>query len=479
MYTLEEVQRHNKPDDVWIILHNKVYDVTKYLEDHPGGSAILIEVAGTDATEAFEETGHSDEAREELVQYYVGDLPSEEHAESIEVYRPTFEQVAQTAVVSVKPSPSRIRSLALSLLKFGMTGALGGVAFAGYSNGWGQFAPILKKISESTSTVLSNHPTSSRQFWSGFGIASVAQLSITFGVTMWISSKLDVQQEFTHHLPHRTSRSDRLIFRKKVSSTAKKAPTKALPTSPLDPRQFKSFPLTHKEVVSPNVYRFTFGLPSTDDILGLPTGQHIALRAIINGKSVSRSYTPVSNNTDLGRIELLVKVYPQGQMTKHLEKMNIGDSIEIRGPKGAMQYTTSYANHIGMIAGGTGITPMYQLIRAICNDKADTTKMSLLYANNTEEDILLRRELDDFARENPHKFSVQYVLSQAGEDWTGHRGFVSQDLIQKYLAPADEDNKMLLCGPPPMINAMKKTLAGLGWKDPSAVSKATDQVFLF
>ncbi|KAJ6188984.1 Cytochrome b5 [Penicillium mononematosum] len=478
MYTLEEVHNHNKPDDVWIILHNKVYDVTKYLEDHPGGSAILIGVAGTDATEAFEETGHSDEAREELEQYYVGDLPSEEHAESIQVYRPTFEKVAQAAVVSVKPSPSRVPSLVLSLLKLGMTGALGGVAFAGYSNGWGQFAPILKKLSESVSTILSNR-LNSGQFWSGFGIASVAQLSITLGVTMWISSKLDVQQEFTHHLPHRTSRSDRLIFRKKTSSTVKKAPTKTLFTKPLDPRQFKSFPLTHKEVVSPNVYRFTFGLPNTDDILGLPTGQHIALRATINGKSVSRSYTPVSNNIDLGRIELLVKVYPQGQMTKHLEQMNIGDTIEIRGPKGAMQYTTSYANHIGMIAGGTGITPMYQLIRAICDNKADTTKMSLLYASNREEDILLRKELDDFARENPHKFSVQYVLSQAGEDWTGHRGFISQDLIQSYLPPAGEDSKMLLCGPPPMINAMKKILPGMGWNDPSAVSKATDQVFLF
>lgn len=77
MYTIQEVQKHNKPDDVWIILHNKVHDVTKYLEDHPGGSAILTEVAGMDATEAFEETGHSDEARGELVQYYVGDLPSE------------------------------------------------------------------------------------------------------------------------------------------------------------------------------------------------------------------------------------------------------------------------------------------------------------------------------------------------------------------------------------------------------------------
>lgn len=91
MYTLKEVQKHNKPNDVWIILHNKIYDVTKYLEDHPGGSAILIEVAGTDATEGFEETGHSDEAREELVQYYVGDLPSE--VCSSNPNRPTYREL--------------------------------------------------------------------------------------------------------------------------------------------------------------------------------------------------------------------------------------------------------------------------------------------------------------------------------------------------------------------------------------------------
>lgn len=54
-----------------------VYDVTKYLDDHPGGKDILLEVAGTNATEAFEEVGHSDEAREQLQPYYIGDLPTE------------------------------------------------------------------------------------------------------------------------------------------------------------------------------------------------------------------------------------------------------------------------------------------------------------------------------------------------------------------------------------------------------------------
>ena len=310
-------------------------------------------------------------------------------------------------------------------------------------------------------------------FWSGVGIASAVQFSLTLGAGFWASSKLDVQEEFTHHAARRPAAPARLLrLRKKALAKPKRF-------SPLDPRQWRAFPLVQKVELAPHVYRFVFALPHADDVLGLPTGQHIALRATIDGQSVARSYTPTSNNTDLGRIELVVKVYEQGAMTKHLERMALGDTIEIRGPKGAMQYSRQYARHIGMIAGGTGITPMYQLIRAICDDEQDTTQVSLLYANNTEADILLRDELDAFAAKCPHKFKVQYVLSHADDTWTGHRGFVSAELIQQYLAPAAAESKVLLCGPPPMINAMKKILQGRGWTMPGLVTKATDQVFLF
>lgn len=75
--SLAQVAEHNKPDDVWFVVHNKVYDVTKYLEEHPGGSAILQEVAGKDATQEYEDVGHSDEANEHLEGLYLGDLPEE------------------------------------------------------------------------------------------------------------------------------------------------------------------------------------------------------------------------------------------------------------------------------------------------------------------------------------------------------------------------------------------------------------------
>eukprot|EP00808_Paulinella_micropora_P023481 g10217.t1 len=71
-FTEEEVAKHNKDDDVWMIIHGKVYDVTKFLEDHPGGPDIMISVAGKDATDQFEEVFHSEKARQQALEFVVG-----------------------------------------------------------------------------------------------------------------------------------------------------------------------------------------------------------------------------------------------------------------------------------------------------------------------------------------------------------------------------------------------------------------------
>ncbi|XP_032373917.1 cytochrome b5 type B [Etheostoma spectabile] len=73
-YTLEEIRAHNVSTDSWIIIHDKVYDITGFLEEHPGGEEVLLEQAGADATESFEDVGHSTDARELLQQYYLGEL---------------------------------------------------------------------------------------------------------------------------------------------------------------------------------------------------------------------------------------------------------------------------------------------------------------------------------------------------------------------------------------------------------------------
>jgi len=70
--TLEELKEHTSKDNLWVLLHGKVYDVSKFLDEHPGGDEVILAEKGTDATEAFEDVGHSDEARALLPPMLVG-----------------------------------------------------------------------------------------------------------------------------------------------------------------------------------------------------------------------------------------------------------------------------------------------------------------------------------------------------------------------------------------------------------------------
>lgn len=72
---------------------------------------------------------------------------------------------------------------------------------------------------------------------------------------------------------------------------------------------------------------------------------------------VIRPYTPIDSD-DVGKFELLVKKYEQGNMSKHLHEMKIGDVLEVKGPIIKFPYTANSKSNIGMIAGGTGLTPM-------------------------------------------------------------------------------------------------------------------------
>ncbi|KAK3303479.1 putative membrane bound hemo protein [Chaetomium strumarium] len=72
--TYQDVAEHNTKKDLYVVIHDQIYDCTKFVDEHPGGEEVLLDVAGQDATEAFEDVGHSDEARETLEQLKVGTL---------------------------------------------------------------------------------------------------------------------------------------------------------------------------------------------------------------------------------------------------------------------------------------------------------------------------------------------------------------------------------------------------------------------
>ncbi|KAJ4304033.1 NADH-cytochrome b5 reductase [Collariella sp. IMI 366227] len=257
------------------------------------------------------------------------------------------------------------------------------------------------------------------------------------------------------------------------------------PKKVLKPDVFQEFELKEKTIISHNVAIYRFSLPHPNAILGLPIGQHISIGANLpqpdgTSKDIVRSYTPISGDHQPGYIDLLIKSYPTGNISRHMASLAVGQTIRVRGPKGAFVYTPNMVRHFGMVAGGTGITPMLQVVKAIIRGRkaGDRTEVDLIFANVTEQDILLREDLDQLAREDKG-FRVHYVLDKPPAGWTGGVGYVTAEMVQKWLPAAADDVKILLCGPPPMISGLKKTTESLGFKKARPVSKLEDQVFAF
>lgn len=258
----------------------------------------------------------------------------------------------------------------------------------------------------------------------------------------------------------------------------------------LDPNEKYLLPLIEKEELSHDTRKFRFALPSKQHVLGLPVGQHIHLLATINDEIVIRPYTPVSSDSDQGYVDLVIKVYLKGvhskfpdggKMSQYLESMNIGDSIAFRGPSGRLQYFGNgkfsikklrkdpprfvTVKNVNMIAGGTGITPMLQLVRDILkHSDTDKTELSLIFANQSEQDILLRNELDQLSAKYPDQFKVWYTLDRATEGWTYSKGFVNEEMFKEHLSPPSDETLVLMCGPPPMVNfACQPALEKMGY----------------
>merc|ERR1719198_2274261 len=121
-------------------------------------------------------------------------------------------------------------------------------------------------------------------------------------------------------------------------------------------------------------------------------------------------------------------------------------------------------NKLAMMAGGTGITPMLQVMAAILKDPTDPTTISLLYANQTEEDILVRDMLDELAAKHPKRLKVWYTLDRPPAGWKYSEGFITDTMIAEHLPGPKEPTLVLMCGPPPMVKfACQQNLDKLGY----------------
>jgi len=223
--------------------------------------------------------------------------------------------------------------------------------------------------------------------------------------------------------------------------------------------EWSSVPLKKIEQVSKDTKLFTFSTPDTSKPLNLPTCACLLAQGGIDGekKAFIRPYTPVSTNAMIGEFELMVKIYPDGNLSKHLDGMKVGDTLDFKHIEFNVKKQYPFGNkNICMLVGGTGITPMIQALHAVLGNGDDTTKVVMLYGSQRSDEILCEEILDEWAKEYPDRLSVTHVLSNQPEDlaWGGERGFITKQMIEHKFAGPKDDVNVFVCGPPPMYNAL-------------------------
>jgi cytochrome-b5 reductase len=144
--------------------------------------------------------------------------------------------------------------------------------------------------------------------------------------------------------------------------------------------------------------------------LQIPLGFHINVKVVVEGMVCVRRYTPVHLPalSPIGAtpvIDLLVKVYPDGVVSSRIGALRIGDTLDMSTAEGSFNLDELMDDKIGMVAGGTGITPMVDIL---VKRHAQRRHAALLFCNHTEEDILLRSDLDKLRSPTT---PIQYMLT--------------------------------------------------------------------
>lgn len=217
----------------------------------------------------------------------------------------------------------------------------------------------------------------------------------------------------------------------------------------------------HRE--TPHVKTFRLVAPEGAPIpFTFVPGQFLTFSATVDGKTIRRSYSIASPPTRTSYVEITVKREDDGEFSRYLhDRVSVGDTLQVRGPSGVFTFDGGNADSIVLIAGGVGITPMMCVIRYL-TDMTWPGKIFLVCAVRNTEEFIFREELEYLQRRWPKLHVAAAVAARSeGTAWMGLEGQLSKDAIV-HAVPGIEKRRIHLCGPPAMMDAIRRVLAELG-----------------
>ncbi|MBL6748880.1 MAG: 2Fe-2S iron-sulfur cluster binding domain-containing protein [Nevskia sp.] len=190
-------------------------------------------------------------------------------------------------------------------------------------------------------------------------------------------------------------------------------------------------------------------------------GQFLTVGVIVDGKVLKRSYSIASSPCCHGWCEITVKHARGGAVSGHLhEQVKVGDLLDASGPYGRFTFRGQEAPSVVLIAGGVGVTPLMSAIRYL-TDQSWTGEIFLFYACARLDAVIFREELDYLVKRHPNLHLTLVLNEEPSAEWSGERGFVTSDLLARTV-PDLTSRRVHLCGPPPMMEAVRKALTEAG-----------------
>lgn len=205
--------------------------------------------------------------------------------------------------------------------------------------------------------------------------------------------------------------------------------------------------------IIPRTYNVKSVRLKVEEGVSFKAGQFLFV-ALKEDKEVTRHLSISNSPTEKGYIEFTKKI-TESDFSKILNNLKSGDWVKIKYPFGKFTFEGEYGK-IAFLSGGIGITPIRSITKYIIDKKLDID-MILLYGNQTIKDITFRDDFDTMQKEYP-KFKVVHILSKEDNKWHGKCGHINSQVIKEEM-PDYQERRFYICGPPLMVQAMKKILA--------------------
>ncbi|XP_041043118.1 cytochrome b5 reductase 4 isoform X2 [Carcharodon carcharias] len=439
--TEEELAKHNKKTDCWICIRGMVYNVTPYLEYHPGGEEELMRGAGADGTELFDQIHTWVNSESMLKECLVGRMALKPKAVAkVFENQSGFEVPKQTSLNGTSvPDGFEKQSKEISL-----------------RHEWFQTEDTItvviytkKKDINSGSVIVDLEGGVLRTEVRQQEYSYILHLELSHEVQEVVS---EVNCNFSVHCASKVGKIE--LHLKKLNSAIWSDLGQPLEHHNSFKKNtdgdlfYRKCTLLSKMDVSHDTRLLCFQLPP-GCYLTIPVGQHIYLKDV----EAVRPYTPVlpslyaepkDDGLTCTNIYLMIKIYPDGLLTPHIDKLQIGNCVSMSSPAGNFKHSQLKGiTELILLAAGTGFTPMIKLINFSLKISS-FRKIRLMFFNKTEKDIVWRDQLDHLASKD-ERFEVEYILSEPHLEWAGKRGKIEMPLCSEFLTGRPEELKTLVC----------------------------------